>query len=808
MRDDDGRPIGAAMMRRRGKSGGMDQDDAVSVVGSTSSAATSVAIKERGNGASTSHGKDLKKCKWCRSLFGSVAWSKPDGRQCDLCMAVVLFFYGFMGSQQKIEYCERIATDDDEYEVYMERRRGYQEIRASGGNVTDSKLQAMGLSKAGPTTTVTTGHGQRTIIRDKSQVFWRLDHFKALHGEPKKESISSIIHQGVKLMGIIKPRSFGWDPEACLEIDVESYEGSGVTEEVASSSTVANREQLEKAATLAAKAVGFNSKGVKGKDGNIEYFKPVVEPEKKKKAGAEEDAEDDLLSRLKRRRLFGGSSGSCGGGRGGGGGCGASPPHTEASDEHVEETNKGKAKSMDGPASNAAKTKRQKREPSGVGPSVNVASVAQPCSVISGPKVPPSKRLREISGVLPMIEEARTFLTLLNDPNGILNCGAQQASRLKAKLETRLQPARASIYMGGPLPGVQQDPMRLLSDMRAMCPQLQNAARLCDALHPKRGEQPAVSTVLYNVVVSCKSHGLDVSSYAVKEVLLRAATEAFVSARRIQPVDLTTVQLVMSSMAMNSQPRNIHTDIFPGDESARSTVRNEMALSLSKLVFDVKWDDAKELEEHTSVAKKFANVMEAVLVESAGDLIVACNPLSYSPPAIAATSDRLQQQCHFWHHAMTVLPLGCDIFARMLVCKLQLEQDVVANDDIRDISTEVADLIGSMFLDDFSRFRNARKRLDKILGECSPGFLERQKDTIEYIETSIKSAYTYLCNQATEKLHVTFQDMALAAPLPPPTVTTSTPPSVKILVGKYRLASSSFISGDARNNYCLFDLFF
>jgi hypothetical protein len=543
-------------------------DEATSVAGSDSSRQKQCRADQT---ARLQDGAATKYCKWLQCPYGSCPWSKVDGAQDDLCISTVSFFYSFaVTPAQNKELSSKVQNNEDgEQDKFRERRAAIAECREKAVNMTSARLAGLGLTKCKGYSKVESKSGARTIVKDLKGIAWPIDVFTAKHGPPAKDMISSITVKGVAMNVVVKPRSFGFE-DGCEELYEESYEGVELTDRHADSNTVATQKQLDKAGQQAVKSVGVSSKTMRTQDGE-EYIKlqPALDAKRKPNEDSDDDEEGGLLSRVRRRR---GVSSLCPLN------VGASTGGVGQSEQRVNPSEAGSSTGADSQQHVTPKAKTKSRDCS---------------STTSLTKVPPSKRLREITTSLPIVQEAQTYLRVLAERTGLISNTSVAASRIAAKIAARLTQERQAIYQSGPVQGVQQDPATILSDFKNYKPRLELASTLLDAYQTKKNSAPAPATSLYNAYVGCLSHGMDIHLACLEEVINRAASEAFphdVSRRdESGAIVFQGVKLVLSTSTMVPSPmRAICMDNFTGLCLGRNLKRlNLQALKIERLQVQV-----------------------------------------------------------------------------------------------------------------------------------------------------------------------------------------------------------------------------
>jgi len=386
--------------------------------------------------------------------------------------------------------------------------------------------------------------------------------------------ITTITLKGVRMQVIMKPRSFGWE-DGCKEVIEESYEGAEVSENLANSNNLASQEQVDKAAQLALKMTGVTTNLMQNKDG-VEYLKmqsAAAADTKKKSSTVDEsdDEEESLLSKSRRRRAIMSIGGGGPSSSGGAGGAGGGNPQEARASAPVPSTHSPE----DVVAAGVGQQQPRGRQGGGRGGGKGGGRGGRgggDCSTKPVVKIPPSKRLREISTASPIIQEAKTFITLLGDKQGLANSTCQAAARISAKLSARLTPERQLIYSSGPCQGVEQDPSTILAEMKAYKPKLDLSASLCDLLIVKKNSNPAPAASLYNSYIACISHGLEIHVSCLNEVILRGAREAFdkdiprfYAPDATDDTNFSELKLALSTSSMIPTPsRAISMDIFTG----------------------------------------------------------------------------------------------------------------------------------------------------------------------------------------------------------------------------------------------------
>ena len=418
-------------------------------------------------------------CKWCRAAFGTVGllWTKVDGLQCDYCINVVAFFFKWASAApQKKQLSDTIQQDEEKYEDFMAKREAWVKTRSEGGRVTAERVNQLG--QAVQVIDVNTKTSVATSITEKLGNLWPVELYEANMEEDKqpmkvtKEMITTVKHKGRFVKGVLKPPSFGW-ADGCLEITVTSSDGCEIIEKATGSDAVADVGQLERAFDSLVRGQSVDVRAQQGQDGQEgnSCLKLKGEPAsggkvKQKLTDVDQEDEDSLLARLKCRRLVQSVEGAKP--------CGGISSASATARLSV-------ASAGDGDDGNI-NTPRRLLGRGGAGSTkpLGLAGAVEPRISASTTSVPPSKRLREITGATPCVQEAHSYLGWLAENASFANCSTQQAKKILVNLEKRTSPSRAAAFLGGPVVGWEGDPMALLGEMRELIPKMTKVSSMME----------------------------------------------------------------------------------------------------------------------------------------------------------------------------------------------------------------------------------------------------------------------------------------------------------------------------------------
>ena len=280
---------------------------------------------------------------------------------------------------------------------------------------------------------------------------------------------------------MLKPSSFGW-AEGCLEITVTSSDGCEIVEKATGSEAVSDISQLDKAFDTLVKHQTNDAKQQQGQDGKegssclkLKGEAPGGKAIKTKVPDIDDD-EDSLLARVKSRRVVQGIDGAkppsgCAG-------MPASSPMAAMAATVIDS-------SSDAASANTIAAPRRgvsRVATKGAGAGTGGQTKA---TVANKSSVPPSKRLREVTGAAPWAQEAQHYRSWLAAPVSFPNCSTQQAKRIFQNLDKRAQPNRAAAFLGGPIPGWDGDPVTVLNDIRNLLPKFAKVSSMMEAPPPR-----------------------------------------------------------------------------------------------------------------------------------------------------------------------------------------------------------------------------------------------------------------------------------------------------------------------------------
>ena len=637
--------------------------------------------------------------------------------------------------------------------------------------------------------------GVKYGIKEHLGNLWPVAILKEHHPEEKADKLTTVKHNNRIVKGVLKPKTLGW-VEGVLELTRESVEEVEIVNEVASGETVASQAQLDRAFDLASKALNVDAKPATPQDGGTLKILAAAIQKRKASVDAEEDFEDDqdsLLARLKKHRLFSANTAK---GKDDGNSIVNPDDQANVDDPPTLATTpaaggRKRVASTEPAASTVPKAKSKaaaKASAKAAAKAAAAAAQASDAAVPGGRAMAMSKRIREVSSALPVVNEGQTIKNLLKTCDGLKSASAGQLSRVGQNLNKRLAPHRALAFFGSALDGFDCNLTDTLNEMKELGPSLLRLAAVAEAFHAKK--TPLTSALaLHNAYSRCVVAGDVIHESVMEEMLARCNKEAELA---MDTNDWTCVVAIMSSESATSTASSsvaLTLQAYPRDveqqcQKARE-IQRDLIQQTSKLIMDVSWEKDEELELYMKRSCSYLATLPDVRAKLPHDILVATkfvNPFLFSPENIGEAVKEVKQQQHFWRKCFTEFPVGVELLLRASRAQEQMEHDklndgnitILTSADDTALQTTVAlarsDGIKDTLGKDLQKWRVVVAKLRDIETSSSDQFKDTNCDQIMAALDRV-SAVAKACEALeAQKFMEILKAIAKECPFPPPTV--------------------------------------